>query len=130
MLIQLDKWVVSYVNLDGSEHAAKKSFELKVNQFFPEKPSPDSFGINFEIKIQEVNFNLNINVDFFFKTDEPISEEFKLSDFTTINAPSIAFPYLRSYISNLTLQSGYDPVILPSINFIALSTQKKLDKTQ
>ncbi|WP_222708016.1 protein-export chaperone SecB [Algibacter pacificus] len=60
-----------------------------------------------------------------FKLDKDISEEFKLSDFPKINAPAIAFPYLRAYISNLTLQSGFEPVMLPSINFVNLAKEKE-----
>ena len=50
-----------------------------------------------------------------------ITEDFKLSSFPKINAPAIAFPYLRAFVSNLTLQSGLEPVILPSINFVQLA---------
>ena len=50
-----------------------------------------------------------------------VDEKFKQSDFLTINAPAIAFPYVRSYISNLTLQSGFSPIILPSVNFVKLA---------
>ena len=55
---------------------------------------------------------------FTFGLDEDITEEFKVSDFPKINAPAIAFPYLRAFISNVTLQSGFNPVMLPSINFV------------
>jgi len=55
---------------------------------------------------------------FNFETDEEITEEFKNSHFPKINAPAIAYPYLRAYVSNLTLQSGVTPVMLPTINFV------------
>ena len=35
-----------------------------------------------------------------------------------INAPAIAFPYLRSFLSILTMQAGYPPVMIPSVNFV------------
>lgn len=60
-----------------------------------------------------------------FKIDEDISEEFKLSNFPKINAPAIAFPYLRAFVSNLTLQSGFEPIILPSINFVKLAEENE-----
>ena len=55
---------------------------------------------------------------FDFITDEEITEDFKISHFPKINAPAIAYPYLRAFVSNLTLQSGVDPAMLPTINFI------------
>ena len=60
-----------------------------------------------------------------FRLDEEITEEFKLSDFPKINAPAIAFPYLRALVSNITLQSGFDPVMLPSINFVKLAEERE-----
>ena len=64
---------------------------------------------------------------FMFSVDGEITEGFKLSDFPKINAPAIAFPYLRAYISNLTLQSGLEPVMLPSINFVTLAKEKEIE---
>lgn len=55
-----------------------------------------------------------------FETDSDIDEKFKRSSFPYVNAPAIAYPYLRAYISNLTLNSGYSPIMLPSVNFVAL----------
>lgn len=55
-----------------------------------------------------------------FVTDAVIDKEFIVSNFPYVNAPAICYPYLRAFISNLTLNSGYSPVMLPSINFAAL----------
>ena len=63
---------------------------------------------------------------FFFETDSPITEDFKKSSFPLINAPAIAFPYLRSFLSVLTMQAGYSPIMLPSINFVEFA--KKAQK--
>jgi len=38
-------------------------------------------------------------------------------NFVNINAPAIAFPYLRAFVSNLTVQAGMAPIILPPVNF-------------
>lgn len=60
-----------------------------------------------------------------FVTDVPIDDEFINSNFPYVNAPAISYPFLRTFISNLTLNSGYSPVMLPSVNFVALK-----DKTR
>ena len=44
---------------------------------------------------------------------------------TKANAPAIAFPYVRVFISNITLNAGYNPIVLPSFNFIKLAEENK-----
>lgn len=93
------------------------SFGLKTSQTFHEEEKR-KFNLFFEIDIKDNDFDLYIKMLFTFELDEDITEEFKVSDFPKINAPAIAFPYLRAFISNVTLQSGFNPVMLPSINFV------------
>ena len=93
------------------------SFDLKTSQVFPEEDNR-RFDLFFEIDIKDTDFDMFIKMLFIFEIDNDITEEFKVSDFPKINAPAIAFPYLRALISNITLQSGFSPVMLPSINFV------------
>ena len=93
------------------------SFDLKTSQVFPEEENR-RFDLFFEIDVKDTDFDLFIKMLFIFEIDDDITEEFKVSDFSKINAPAIAFPYLRALISNITLQSGFRPVMLPSINFV------------
>lgn len=41
------------------------------------------------------------------------------------NSIAIVFPYLRAFISSLTIQANLKPVILPTMNLTALSTPLK-----
>ncbi|MNP98416.1 Preprotein translocase subunit SecB [compost metagenome] len=41
------------------------------------------------------------------------------------NSIAIVFPYLRSFISSLTIQANIKPVILPTMNLTSLSTPLK-----
>ena len=126
MKIQLDNWKIINVNFESLKEKRRKenSFDLSTGHFFP-KELDKSFGVGFEVDIKDKFFDLIVEAIFMFKLDEDITEDFKLSDFPKINAPAIAFPFLRAYISNLTLQSGYDPVILPSINFVQFAKEKQ-----
>jgi preprotein translocase subunit SecB len=54
-----------------------------------------------------------------FKTQNPIDEDFRTSSFVKINAPAIAFPFLRSFITTITVNAGYNAIILPSVNFLS-----------
>jgi len=60
-----------------------------------------------------------------FKTSSNIEEDFKTSSFTKVNAPAIAYPYLRAFITTITLNSGFKPFTLPTINFVKLSQKRE-----
>ncbi|MGM0635777.1 MAG: protein-export chaperone SecB [Bacteroidota bacterium] len=124
MRIQLESWKIQTLSFNIIEDTREEnSFALKIGQVFPEKEKKQ-FVIIFDIDLKGKYFDLVFQVAFIFSTEEEIEEEFKFSDFPKINAPAIAFPFIRSYISNFTLQSGFEPVILPSINFVKLAEEK------
>ena len=101
-----------------SEQNIEDQFNLKVGQMFSEEEKEKSFGIGFIVEIMSNSYKIKLEMRFFFESDEIIDDNFKKSSFPKVNAPAIAFPYLRAYISNLTMQSGFTPLLLPSINFI------------
>ncbi len=70
-------------------------------------------------------FKLKIKAVAHFSTIDAIDDGFKQSPFIRINAPAIAFPYIRTFISNLTLNSGFDAIILPTFNFIQMAEENK-----
>jgi len=127
MKIQLKSWKVvniSFTLLDKNNYREEDTFDLESGSYFPENLEY-IFTVEFKISIKDKSFDLFVDALFDFEIDEKITEDFKLSDFPKINAPAIAFPYLRAFISNLTLQSGAYPIILPSINFVSLVEEKK-----
>ncbi len=89
--------------------------------------SQTDFAIIFDIGLQndDDDFILKIKATAHFETDNIIDEDFKNSSFVKVSAPAIAFPYLRTFISNLTLNSGYEAIMLPSFNFIKMSEEKE-----
>ena len=111
---KVQEMTFSIVNNDDRE---EDSFDLKTSQTFSEEEKR-KFNLFFEINVKDRDFDFDIKMLFIFEFDVDITEEFKVSDFPKINAPAIAFPYLRAFISNVTLQSGFNPVMLPSINFV------------
>ena len=129
MTIQLNDWKVKDLTFTLIENSSREEngFTLETANIFFDN-NKDEFAVIIKVNISDVLFDLKIESFFTFKLDEEITEDFKLSDFPKINAPAIAFPYLRAYISNLTLQSGVEPVILPSINFVKLAERKKKDE--
>lgn len=67
---------------------------------------------------------LQINAIGYFELVGEITDQVK-QNFLTISAPAIVYPYVRTFISNLTLQSGIGPVLLPPMNFSGIAIQQK-----
>lgn len=49
-----------------------------------------------------------------------------LEEFSAVNAPAFIFPFAREIIANLTLKSGFPPLLLPPGNIINLVGQSKV----
>ncbi len=100
---------------------------MQVKESFRDMDS-SSFIIEFVITLTNnaTNFNVNVIANGLFKTNVEIDDVFKKSMFIKANAPAIAFPYLRTFVSNLILNAGYHPVILPSYNFLKMAEERQL----
>jgi len=114
-----DFWV-----LDEPEEAVgaeADSYTLKFHVAYGETGS-ERYAIIFDFNSKLPSQALEINLKYIaeFEANEVITEKFKESIFPRQNSPAIAFPFLRAFVSNLLLSSGYRPMILPSINFQAL----------
>ena len=81
------------------------------------------FKIRLRVELEYDIVNFDIEYHAIFESVNPINEEFLNSDFVKISAPAIGFPFLRSYVSSISVQSGIPPIILPSINFVEWSKQ-------
>jgi len=85
------------------------------------------FSIFFDVSLKTKNeYSVDIKYETIFKTSEEIDDEFKNSHFPYVNTPAIGFPFLRAFVSFMTLNAGYKPLILPSINFVNYY-QEKID---
>jgi len=130
MEIQLHSTRVNTLNFEASQASNNDSSESSsLSIDFKSVYSPKNnqvFGIRFIVKTnQPNNFKLELDYVAWFRTLSEIDADFKASDFTKINAPAIAFPFLRAFVSTITLNSGFEPLVLPTINFIKLNQQKQ-----
>ncbi|HCT1428007.1 TPA: protein-export chaperone SecB [Morganella morganii] len=119
-----------------------------LDSFKLEKKNPDinrtedslTFGFNSDFSEEnQRNYDIIFNMEFEhkdgvvfhvvyrsrFTTDENITQEFKNSPFIFINSPAIAYPFLRAFVANIMLLSGYDPIMLPTVNFQKLYNDNK-----
>jgi len=125
MQIQLIETKVASLFLESLDGGVKDSHSLSFSDGYADDDK-FSFVISFDLKIESTQgFKLDINFLALFNTDEEVDEKFKGNSFTSINAPAIAYPYLRSFISTLTVNAGYQAVLLPTVNFQALAKKRK-----
>lgn len=122
MNIQLKSWEVKNLNIETTKDSndTKQTFRFSCGNGLSAS-NRNEFFVGFKVMLTDPKFRLKVEMHFSFETDEPVTEEFKKSSFLKINAPAIAFPYLRSYISTLTMLSGFDTVVLPSVNFVKIA---------
>jgi preprotein translocase subunit SecB len=76
------------------------------------------FVIKFKVKLlnKEGNFDARFTMIALFEAETEVDETFKNSLLVKINAPAIAFPFLRSFIMTMSVNAGFKPIIIPSIN--------------
>ncbi|MFN8302608.1 MAG: protein-export chaperone SecB [Saprospiraceae bacterium] len=110
---------------EAVEPGMEAGYKLALNVFL-DSNRKEIFGVLFDIElIHHGEFKLKLNYLAWFESPQPVSKEDVRSPFARINAPAIAFPYLRSFISLLTLNSGFRPAILPTVNFVKMFEEFK-----
>ena len=85
-----------------------------------DKNDRQRFSVRFEVSVEgpDKSYSLIVKTLAFFECDEAYDDDFSKSTFFRMNAPAIAYPYVRSFISTLTLNAGIPPLILPTYNFV------------
>jgi len=61
-------------------------------------------------------FNLQVQTIGHFEINEDVPDV-TYNNYLAISAPTIIYPYIRAFITNLVIQSGMQPIIIPPINF-------------
>lgn len=96
-------------------------FTLSFNPSGVVLPALGQFHLQLDFTAKDANELVDISIVavaiFQYEAIDNIAE----SQYFTVNAPAIAFPYLRAYISTLTTQSGIPPIILPTLNLSGLA---------
>ena len=128
MKMILSSWKVKDLSITEKRESPTNSlqgdFGLKTTSLFAD--GTDMFAVQFDLNMNDPLYNLSVKILYEFKLlDGIVDEAFKASSFPKVNAPAIAFPYLRALVSTITLQAGLGPVMLPSINFNKLVEEKE-----
>lgn len=123
MDIQLNNCQVKSLKFEESKEAMELTMAHGVSY---QEEEPKAFAIYFKISLPAENNLLSIEYIATFTTSKEVDNKFKESYFPSVNAPAIAYPYLRSFVSQFLLLSGYDPQILPTINFVKMQKEKEV----
>lgn len=112
------------------DFSEKDNFELEFSTAYKLGDAEEcSFMIVFDLrlKVHDTHY-LVVKYNAIFLTDTPITIDFQNSPFPKVNAPAIAFPFLRSFIATVLLNAGFEPILLPSINFQAMYNKTVQEK--
>lgn len=94
-------------------------FQINIEHISTVQPeNKNIFQIVFIVTISGKDNQCNIQVKAIadFEAVGEVPDEVYQS-FVNVNAPAIAYPYLRAFVSNIVLQAGMAPIILPPVNF-------------
>lgn len=80
------------------------------------KGKENSYRVSLNIITYTDKSKLNLTLDGFFEISNELNDKDKMT-FLNISAPTIIYPYARTFISNVTAFDIDKTVILPVINF-------------
>lgn len=113
-------------NMSSSSFDESSDFKDSLS-YTPIYPVDDknTFFVIFELDVTDYKKSDDDNTGVFFvkfiaqfECQEEIEQEFKDSGFPIINAPAIAYPFLRAFVHNFFLNAGYNTILLPTYNFV------------
>lgn len=106
----------------------KDMSELTINFDTKGQFTEDSkeYSLDFDVQIEttsdEIVAAIKCNAIFKFKEVEHLED---IPDFFYPNSLAIIFPYIRAFISTMSLQSNIKPIVLPTINLNGLTEELK-----
>lgn len=89
------------------------------------------FVIEFDARISEHGSTAPFFVTKYhvtFQSELPFTKEYLDTPGIKINCPAIAFPFLRAFVTTVSANAGYPPIMLPSINFVKMAASQELKK--
>ncbi|WP_440026700.1 protein-export chaperone SecB [Chromobacterium amazonense] len=93
-------------------------------------PSRFFIGFNLTLRIEEQNQFAVKYLAEFESDSEATPEVLENNSFVQVNAPAIAYPFLRAFIATIMLNAGYEPPMLPAVNFQALYQKRVSSKNK
>lgn len=122
-VITFDNYIVKKILLQANPHyVPADKIDLEAEFFhdididFNQSLAAVELGCSIFKEMKEhYPFSLEVEMIGFFKFDADLPPE-QVENLLRVNATAIMFPYLRSIVSGITADSGFQPVILPVVN--------------
>ena len=127
---KLDSYHFSKASLDFNiPNEVELNISFKLKGTFDQKNS--RYNLNFDVKVEcketdSVVVNVSCEAYFSFNGKVAFNE---IPDYFYPNSLAILFPYVRAFVSTISLQANVQPVILPTINLIGLTEELKQQTT-
>lgn len=133
-IIQLKSIQFPFVKMDVENYQdvnnkVEVNFSININNNFRIQECSKSFEVVLAVAVKASNgIIIDVTAKSVFSTSEDITDEFIRGNFPNVNAPAIVYPYIRAYISNLTVNGGYPAIIIPAVNFQYLAEKQRADR--
>lgn len=115
--------------LDAELHFAKVTGNLNL-QFYPEGLfDADTHQYHLHLSFRAINDNADEDVVVqlesiaLFQMEDSVTKVEEIPSYFYSNSIAIVFPYLRAFVSTLTLQSNAKPMVLPTMNLSSLEEE-------
>lgn len=115
--------------LDAELHFAKVTGNLNL-QFYPEGLfDSDTHQYHLHLSFRAINDNSDEDVVVqlesiaLFQMEDTVTKVEEIPSYFYSNSIAIVFPYLRAFVSTLTLQSNAKPMVLPTMNLSSLEEE-------
>ena len=115
------------LNLKNLPVDATFSLDFSPKGVYDEKSGTFELTLLFKAKIGNRNVVV-VDCNSVFKFREPIKLQ-EIPAFFYPNSIAIVFPYIRSFVSTLTLQANVQPIVLPTMNLTGLQELLKKNTT-
>lgn len=123
---KLDRYHFTKASLDFNiPYDAKLIISFNPNGVFYSKEARYDLIFDVTIKCEETNtevIKVSCEASFSFGKETSIEE---IPEYFFPNCLAIVFPYVRAFVSTITLQANVHPVILPTINLMGLTEELK-----
>jgi preprotein translocase subunit SecB len=117
MQIEFSGIIIESLVITRSIDGSPDDVELKVSSGF-DANQPTNFGIRFEINLIQDGWSYAVVAQSHFVANEALTEQSGEDKIIKIQAPTIAYPYVRSALSGISALSGHPVINLPVVNFL------------
>ena len=129
--IRLDSSKIRSLNFKVKEGEFKSPVSITYNLSYGYKYNYKEKCINvllsLSINEDQLPFVLDIEYEGLFKLNKRAAKR-KIEPFAQINCPAILFPFLRECVADITRRAGFNPLLLPAINFIELAKRQEAEE--